>query len=304
MAMIHSHATTQPADAALDEFIFHPDQFRMFDVPRNLRPFDVAAFIQANVDKQTPLKALIQTEKVVDYYDLYEACDHLLSLLDRREVNNDERLRSCVLTRAVAKGGNPTQREAAKQYYLFLVSRSDTLELLEALVGVYEALDGAGDIKPLREKLETRRKALEPHRDAEDQRKHEYKAAERLVEHALPRAEQSNAAKAKILALKSRKSRIDELVRIYLGLTPGYPEYMPGWSARRLRREVWGEHPPDQVVRSSDPTRRAELVESFRRALEAIDIHAIEFFGGELSAEEQVLLDTKGGTHVDVLAIR
>jgi hypothetical protein len=226
-----------------------------------------------------------------------------------------------VLTRAVAKGGNPTQREAAKQYYLFLVSRSDTLELLEALVGVYEALDGAGDIKPLREKLETRRKALEPHRDAEDQRKHEYKAAERLVEHALPRAEQSNAAKAKILALKSRKSRIDELVRIYLGLTPGYPEYMPGWSARRLRREVWGEHPPDQVVRSSDPTRRAELVESFRRALEAIDkdkkieqpekdlykiscIHAIEFFGGELSAEEQVLLDTKGGTHVDVLAIR
>jgi hypothetical protein len=105
---------------------------------------------------------------------------------------------------------------------------------------------------------------------------------------------------------------------MYLGIQYGYLEYLQPWGARRLRREVWGDQPDQQIRRLDDAGRRAELVEIFRRTMGNLGVRerlepeeqqhatirclrAVQFFGGDLSPEEQRLLKEEGSDQVDVL---
>ena len=62
MADSTQQTTLPPPSAQLEEFIFHPDQFRMYDVPRRVSPADVDGFVRDRVDESSKSQAWQQTE--------------------------------------------------------------------------------------------------------------------------------------------------------------------------------------------------------------------------------------------------
>lgn len=135
----------------------------------------------------------------------------------------------------------------------------------------------------------------------------------------IPRAEQANTMRARILAMPGRQQRIDGEVKVCLALLVGYPEYLPGWAARRLRRETWGDNPADQTVRNPDRHRAIEVADAFRRAIPLVEanrafdehikslkrvscLRAIDFFGGMLSKEEYKEMHADPSRQFDVLS--
>jgi hypothetical protein len=294
----------------LEEFVFHPDQFAKEAIPRRLQPGDVAHFLMARLDAHTPLGALQQAEKLVDFYDLNEVAAYLRRFLDGRETGPEERKRSIVITRILARSGAPEDRRFAAGYLNLLTQRATATEL-PGLVSIYEALGPEGDSQPLRAALNGLLSASPSAADA--------RSLQNLLNLTIPRAEQANTMKARILAISERQQRIDGEVKIYLALLVGYPEYLPAWAARRLRRETWGENPADQLTRNPSRQRAAEVAEAFRRAMPLVEanrafsdhikslkrvtcLRAIDFFGGALSAAEYKEMHTDPARQFDVLS--
>jgi hypothetical protein len=299
-----------PSLPELEEFVFHPDQFGKEAIPRRLQPSDVASFLMARVDANTPLGALQQAGKLVDFYDLNEVAAYLRRFLAGREAGPEQRTRSIVITQIVARSGAPDDRRFAAGYLSFLVQRATAAEL-PGLVSIYEALGPEGDSQPIRAAANGLLAAGPAPADARN--------LQNLLSMTIPRAEQANTMKARILAMPGRQQRIDGEVKVYLALLVGYPEYLPGWAARRLRRETWGENPADQTVRSPDRQRSTEVADAFRRVIplvaanRAFDDHvkslkrvtclrAIDFFGGTLSTAEYKEMHADPSRQFDVLS--
>lgn len=138
-----------PSLPELEEFVFHPDQFGKEIIPRRLQPGDVANFLMTRLDASTPLGAMQQAEKLVDFYDLNEVAAYLRRFLDGRESGPEQRKRSIVIARTLARSGAPDDRRYAAGYLNFLAQRATAAEL-PGLVSIYEALGPEGDPQPLR----------------------------------------------------------------------------------------------------------------------------------------------------------
>lgn len=292
-------------------FVFHSDEYSRELIPRQLTTAEVAAFIEARIDNSTRLVPMQQAEKLVDFYDLQEVAPHYERLLNRREQGPADLTRSAIEVRTIARVGTQPVCDYARAYYLYLVQRAETTALLETLVSVYEALGSGGDARALAGAISQRLHSLEPQVSANPDLTHEVQALERLFNFTLPRAVQANQVKDRVRAIANSSQRIEEEINIYLGLKPGFPEILPSWAARRLRREVWAEEPERQTARADNPARRAELVAAFRAALGRVEsnqtmqesqksfligscLRAIEFFGGALSEAEHEIVDQPG----------
>jgi hypothetical protein len=316
-----SQTTASPsvAEIQLAKFVFDPDRYTADVVPRRLSPAEVAQFVKARIDRSTRFPAATQVEKAVDFYDAQEAGETLRTLLDRREVDQEDLRRSLVFTRTLAKAGTPADRDFAKDYYLYLVRRGDSLPLLEDLVSLCEALGPGDNANPLHERIAERIKILESKPVGDSAAQWELAKLQELDSLTLTRAEKANTVKSGLLKDANRVRRLDELVRTYLGLEGPYPEVLQPWAARQLRREVWAAQPPEQVTRTDDRTRREEVIQAFARAAASLPqdsqlsdeektfgrvraLRAMAFFGGKLSEKDRQFLKAHGPGQVDVLA--
>jgi len=295
--------------AELEEFVFRPDQFAKENIPRGLDPAEAARFLIAHLDHTAPLGPLRQAEKVIDFYDLNEVAAHLRGFLNKTEKDSADRQRSVTIARSVARSGAPADRAFAGVYFHYLLEKASANELAE-LASVLEALGPEAGVQPLRD---TGKRRLDTASSADA------RTLRTLLSHTIPRLEQANSAKARVLAMQDRPRRIHAEINLYLGITPDYPEYLPAWSARRLRREAWADEPAQQTVRAANPQRAHEVAGLFRQAIaevardkdETEDIRAsmrltclraVDFFGGALAQpEHQELHQTKGGQY-DVLS--
>ncbi len=299
-----------PSLPELDEFVFHPDQFAKEAIPRRLQPGDVATFLMTRLDASTSLGAFQQAEKLVDFYDLNEVAAYLRRFLDGREAGPDQRKRSIVLARTIARSGAPEDRRFAAGYLNFLVQKATAAEM-PGLVSIYEALGPEGDAQPLRAAAGGLLSAGQSPTEARN--------LQNLLNMTIPRAEQANTMKSRILAIPGRQQRIDGEVKVYLALLVGYPEYLPAWAARRLRRETWGDSPAEQSVRNPDRRRSTEVAEAFRRVIPVVEtnkafddhvkslkrvtcLRAIDFFGGTLSTAEYKEMHADPARQFDVLS--
>lgn len=292
-------------------FVFHSDEYSRDLIPRRLNTAEVAMFIESRIDNSTRLVPLQQAEKLVDFYDLQEVVPHFERLLNRQETTATDLTRSAIEVRIVARVGTPAACEFARAYYSYLAQRAETTALLDLLISVYEALGSAADPKPLAAAISQRLQTLEPQVKAHPDLIHEVQALERMSNYTLPRTVQANQAKDRVRSIQNPAQRIEEEINIYLGLKPGFPEILPAWAARRLRREIWADHPEQQTVRADNPARRSEIVAAFRAALGRIEsnqtmpqtqkdflvgscLRAVEFFGGALSEPEQEIVNRPG----------
>ena len=306
---------------ALEEFVFHPDQFKTEDIPRGLVPELIAKYTQVRIGPLTPLGPVKQVEKVVNWYDVLEVCEHLAKLLDKREPSAEALQRSAVICRILARLGDASQHELAWQYATtHLAERAETIPVLTELVSVHEALGGEENPLALRQRIDARLARASASAATDAQARQEQQALERLKNVALPQAQQVNVIKLRILRMASRPERLAEEARVYLGLKYGYGEYLPAWAASRLRRECWAEQPDQQTERKIDPARRLEVIAALRGNLPVIAgvpkitdpekdfmrvtaLKAVQSFGGQLSDDELMFVAEKGESIKTILSL-
>jgi hypothetical protein len=305
----------------LEEFVFHPDQFKTEDIPRGLEPALIAKYVQTRIGPLTPLAPVKQMEKVVVWYDVLEVGEHLTRLLDKRETSPGTVQRSAVLCRVLARLGRPADVEFARQYAAtHLADRADSIAALTELVSVHEAVGLQENPAALRRQIDTRLARATALAATDAQARQDMQALERLKNVSLLRAHQVNGIKNGILRMSRRPERLAEEARVYLGLKHGYGEYLPAWAALRLRRECWAADPAAQTERNIDPRLRLEVVAALRARLPEITaaprltdperdflrataLKAIQFFGGELTEAEVQFLAGPGEATKGILSL-
>jgi len=308
-----------PGWAELDEFIFHPDQYHAENVPKGIHRDSIAKFIEARMNAKTPRGPFVQAEKVVDYYDLQEACPHLRGIPSKKEKTPEEIMRSAVIVRTIALVCLPPDISFAADYAKHLAALSSTLPEFQDLIGLNDALEGKFDGAQLKSRMEARLADLNQKRQADYQAQLEYANLEDTMNIKLNRSQKANELKAKILAIPNRSQRISEEIKAYLGIQYGYLEFTQVWAARRLRRETWAEQPAQQTQRTENPPLRQGIAKAFletsaslapspqipKENLDSLRVRclrAVDFFGGELSARDRNFIEAKAGKQTDLLS--
>jgi hypothetical protein len=308
-----------PGWSQLEEFIFHPDPYHQESVPRGLVRDSTAKFIEARVIPSTPRGPLLQTEKVVDFYDLQEVCPHLRGLLEKNEKTSDGVIRSAVILRTLALVCLPPDLAFAADFAKQLVGRSSSLPEFQELIGLDDALADGSDFSLLKSRMDLRFRDLDNRRQNDYQAQLEYANLQDTMNVKLNRCQRAAEQKARIIAIPDRSARIKEEIKAYLSIGYGYLEFLSGWSSRRLRRETWGEQPAQQMERAEKRELRQDVVKAFRSTMSSLApspgvpkenldslrvrcLRAIEYFGGPVSNTELQFVEKNAGLQLDPLS--
>ncbi len=302
----------QPTDtqSKLNEFIFHPDLFHTDAVPGQLPPGEVAEFIRTRVTAAVELRPMMQTEKVIDYYDLQTVADHLKALIASLAADPSRLRLSAIAARALALVGSPADVKFAVSVYQHLASMPVKLEEFQELLLLYDALSGAAPVEALASRADSVIASMRKQEHRPYEVEQELLRLDEFRRITLPRAEKAQQVKAQILQAPNRRQRIQEEILVYLGEKYGYLEYLQPWSARRLRREVWAPQPASQTTSAWDRALAGEVVQAFAEALAGQQspslqvrcLRAILFFGGDLTAEQHQFLEANAGRQIDRLS--
>lgn len=303
----------------LESFIFKPDEFTEFIVPRKLSPPKVAQFLNQKISKDTKLKAFLQVEKVAKFYDSFEIVAKYKSFLDKSESSSEDIIRSIVITRIIAVLGDKNDWEFAKKYYEYLIQKIDTVEEFEQIIILHENLGLGKDSAALRGKINSKLKSLEAVKETDYSAKTIYAKFKNSLDLKLRQAEEIQAIKDEILAITDRKKRLAEEFKLYLYMDYGVPDFLDPWSSRRIRQETWAEQPAAQVKRVDAPPLKKDVTDSLRDFLGNLDkqeslppqkqeavklriLRAIDFFEGQINEEENSFLKVYKGKQMDILS--
>ncbi len=303
----------------LEAFIFKPDEFTDFIVPRRLSPPKVAQFLIQKINKNTKLEAFVQVEKVAKFYDTFEVVEKYKSFLDKSETNSEEVIRSIVITRIIAVVGDRKDWESARQYYEYLIKKINSVEEFEEIVVLHENLALGKSSASLREKINSTLKSLEASKETDYAAGAKYAKLKQSIDLKLRQAEEVQAIKDKILVMTDRKQRLAEEIKLYLYMNYGVPDFLDPWSARRLRQETWAEQPSEQMKRVDAQPYKKQVMIALRDFLTDLDkqeglpaqdreavklrlLRAIKFFDGKVTEEEENLLKMSEEKQMDILA--
>lgn len=304
----------------MEKFIFNSDVFNREVVPRKLDAGEVAKFLIEKINAETELKYWLQVEKAANFYDTYEVAEKFKAFLNKNESGEDGVRRSIVIARIVGSVGKPEDAESAKKYYPHLVSKVDSLVEFKDIILLHDVLRLGKKSEALRTKIQSKMKSLEARKDADEEAETEYFEFQGKIEKGLDRAEKTASFKEQILGMTDRKKRMEEEIKMYLGIDYGFLEYLQPWAAARLRRETWETAPAEQIVRDVKPPLRADVAKNLREFYEKLDempdleedeekeaaqvqiLRAIKFFEGEISDQEENFLAQYKGKQADILA--
>lgn len=318
---IKNNPSSEPVSLPeMEKFIFNSDVFNREVVPRKLNAADVAKFLIEKINAETELKHWLQVEKAANFYDTTEVAEKFKTFLNKSEAGEDGVRRSIVIARIVGGVGKPEDAESAKQYYPHLVSKVETLPEYKDIILLHDVLRLGKKSEVLRTKIQSKMKPLEGRIDADEEAETEYYEFQNKVEKELERVEKAAPIKEQILQMSDRKKRLEEEIKMYLGVDYGFLEYLQPWAAARLRRETWAAEPSEQITRIVRPQLRADvakaLQESYGKLGEMPDLaddedkeaakvqvlRAIKFFEGKISEQEEIFLAQFKGKQADILA--
>ena len=128
----------------LDEYIFRPDPYQSGAIPRRLVAPEVARYLIGNVKPDIGLKSAIRVEDVAKFYETFEITEHLRTVLDRKEQDEEGRRRSMALVRVIAYFGSDDDLAFARKYYEYLVSRAESVDEFIDLTYVLDSFGPVG----------------------------------------------------------------------------------------------------------------------------------------------------------------
>lgn len=304
----------------LEKFIFKADTFTNEVVPRKLDAAEVAKFLLEKINEQTELKHFLQVEKAATFYDAFEVAEKFRGFLNKSEAGEDGVRRSIVITRIVGRVGKPEDVEFTQKYYLYLVSKIESLLEYKEIILLHDVLKLGKNSAVLRARLQEKIKSLEAKQESDDQSRIAFLEFQGNITQQLNRVESAAPVKDQILNAVDRKKRIEEEIKAYLGIEYGFLEFLQPWAAARLRRETWGNDPAQQTVREVKPPLQADVVKAFQNFLARADklpaladaedkkaaqmqiLRAIKFFDGQISEQDENFLAQYKGTQGDILA--
>lgn len=277
-----------PARDRLEAYVHRFDP-RVDAIPKGIDPPLVAEFVRGELGKGRPAPGpAARLAELVDFFRLDAAAPWIAERLDGSERSGDEVVISAALARALALVGGDADRDRARQTYRHLLAHAAAERRIPALFSLLLELAPEEPFAPTRERLDalfarragskTKRLLFDP--SSEQRQLEDWRNV------TLPRLEAAVALRSEILATPEPPARIGAFVAIYLSIDMRYSEQLARWAPRRLQLEAASG-------------RTAEVVEAFRWAIGALDpahpatdarrarsVHAIEFFGGALTAEE------------------
>lgn len=303
----------------LEAFIFKPDEFTDFIVPRRLSPPKVAEFLIQKINKDTKTDAFVQVEKVAKFYDTFEIVEKYKKFLDKSEADTSEIIRSIIITRIIAVLGEQKDWKFAKDYYEYLIQKVDTIEEFEEIIMLHENLGLGKDSTLLREKINSKLKSLEEIKETDFRAGIKYAKLQQSINLKLRQAEEVQAIKDKILVMTDRKQRLVEEIKLYVFMEYGVPEFLEPWSSRRIRQETWANQPSEQIKRVDEQPFKKNVTIVLRDFLTDLDKHktlqsqdrdaaklrilrAIKFFDGQVTEKENGFLRNFEGKQIDILA--
>ncbi len=302
----------------LESYVLRPDGYHGDAIPKNLNRGVVANFVIAHVGRETGFKSLGRMERLVNFYDLQEVCGHLQSLLPASPVPADV-AKAAVIARTVAATCRPAEAQRMAGYSPSLIANAQRSDDIGELLELQDRLGPGADSRALEGRIIQLRAAASARAHADYQARLETSRLDEMRSLRLDRVRRANDTKAQVLAMGDRQKRISEEIKMYLTLEYGYLEYLAPWAAARLRRETWGQNPADQGVRDEGAGKRAEVAKMFQivaanlNRLPDVDpenlsslrvrcLRAVEYFGGQLSAEERAFIAKNAGRQMDVLS--
>jgi hypothetical protein len=215
--------------------------------------------------------------------------------------------------------GNADDRDFARQYYLFLITKTDSIEGFQDLISLHERLGLGPESVELRKRIQAKLGLLESKKEADYQSRLEYLKFQETIPATLEAVEKAQAIKDNALKIADRQKRLEDEIKMYVTTDYGYQDYLLPFAARRIRRETWASSVTEQIVRNDKPPLKDDVVKALRKYLDHIEkendidnddkesfkvrvLRAIRFFDGHLSDQEQGILREHRGKQVDILA--
>jgi hypothetical protein len=271
--------------AALLHFLYEFDP-RADSLPKRIDPALVDRVLQEELSKGLPKRQpASQMVALANFYDTLGLVPVALAKLQGHEQSDEELASAAALTAVVGMLGTEAQRRSGRSYYYHLLSLPWAEHRFSELLGCYAAYAPQEPLEPTRQRLNAliALLAAEPEETAGTRRRD----LEDLRSLTLPRIAAAANLQTEILALSAPEHRATRLIDIYLGFDERYNEVIGPWAVRQLQQLARAGHTPVIIA-----TLRRALPRLTGRAAEeawrARALHAIEFFGGTLSAEEQL----------------
>jgi hypothetical protein len=272
----------------LSAFVFG-GRYGGFRVPRGVSPDFVSKFIRKELSPDSPPDAYARTLQVLRYYECSDVLPHLGQILNGREKDATDVLRSAYVLQAMGDLGSPQDRSQAGVYFdEFLVAHASLAPALyQILCETLIVLAPAVSTAKLRNRLTTEVRALTPQQGAGEAALMQYDKLAAVQRNDLPSAVFAVEVKNGLVGLTGELRNI-QLVRTYLGLAPG-GEPLESWAARALRKEAMNDD-PDQVraafASELDNINVPTVSESRAKFIVVRAAQAIIYFGGTLTAAQ------------------
>ena len=238
--------------------------------------------------KRTPAGALKQ---LALFYDARGIVPDLLTRLDGREATEAELQQSIIFTEVVGMLGDEAQREAGRQYYRHLLTlpykngSPPEQFRLRALTDCLAAYTPEESTEGLLRRIDKALARLRPLASKDWGAGMEMRVIEDLRNVVLYRVAGAGAMKREIVQTADPAKRLDALVNIYLNVEQRYSEFVDDWALHG-------------IVRAGRTGDAREVIAAFRRAIPRLPrearearraraLHAVEYFGGELTPAER-----------------
>lgn len=240
---------------------------------------------------------------LADFYNLTENLSFIESLLNKNETKPTELDRSIYSTIILWEIGNENQKKRALQYYEYMVghrfANENFTQLLECL-----AVFG-NDTRPnsLQARMEKEVKNLAARETTEDEAGMEKRHIEGLLNNEFFIIEEANKARARISQINSLQQRLFELIKAYLYLTDDDGgDYFLLWTHQQIRRIAEREG-KEKIIEDFRTTvkRLNDLPVGDKKFCKVRSYNAMEFFLGQLNAEEKEFMDKNRNRQVDPL---
>jgi len=240
---------------------------------------------------------------LADLYYLRDLLPKFSSYLNRQESGPNDLDRTIANTIILSEIGDESYKNTALQYYNYLVGHPHANEKFAELIECLAVLGNRAQPTPLKTRMEHETRSLGGRVSAEPEQGAEKRAIEDLANNEFFYIEESNNSRQRINAISDTDKRLRELIKVYLLQTDdGGGEYFELWVQQQIRR-------------IAEATGNAHVIEALRAVLTAMGgggevgtkfcrirtFNAIEFFIGQLTADEASFMEKNRKNQIDPL---
>lgn len=262
----------------------------------------VSRFVEIEM-RDLPPQFFWRVRVLADLYNLKEHLDFIQSFLQKQESKPTELDRSIASTIILEEIGDDQKKQFAAQYYEYLVShRLANLKFAE-LIKCLAALGRRARPNSLRSRMEQEMKTLAAREAADPAAGVNRRSIEDLFLNEFFFISEANQSRDRISAIEGKDARLRELIRAYLELTDDAgADYFALWTQQQIRRQAEsdGKETVIEVFRSTaNSLTKAEAEDEIFCKVRCYN--AIEFFLGELTADEDSFMKKHRQQQVDPL---